>query len=84
MTPAETILQNLPAVRGAFERAHNAAGAWRILLAACPALTADMTFNAFKTAAPAVLASAEPSRNDAEVPLPSSNEPPKRMAGPTE
>lgn len=60
MTPAETILEHLPAVREAFRLAPGALGAWGRLVATCPEVTAAMTFNTFKAVAPVVLLTAEP------------------------
>lgn len=68
MTPHETILQQLPAVCGAFARGRGPAGAWNILLAACPALTASMTYNTFKTVAPSILKTAERFHSDCATP----------------
>ncbi len=73
MTPAEIILDHLPAVREAFSQAPGALGAWGRLQSTCPDLTAAMTFSAFKAVAPLVLLTAEQLPNDGATsePMPS-------------
>lgn len=55
MSPAETILANLPEVRDAFTKSPGPSGAWSLLLSTCPSLTAAMSLNTFRVLAPAIL-----------------------------
>jgi hypothetical protein len=60
MTPTETILDHLPAVRAAFKTCQgSASGAWKELERTCPEVAAGMALNSFKVIAPAVLATAD-------------------------
>ena len=59
MSPAETVLANLPEVRAAFAKSPGPVGAWSLLQGTCPALTAAMSINSFRSVAPVVLLTAE-------------------------
>ncbi|WP_295586558.1 hypothetical protein [uncultured Lamprocystis sp.] len=59
MSPAETILANLAAVREAFSLSSGPVPAWRRLQTTCPDLTAAMSLNSFRSVAPVVLLTAD-------------------------
>jgi len=58
MSPTESIIHNLAAVRDAFALHPGATPAWRYLQGTCPALSAAMSCNTFRATAPVVLATA--------------------------
>lgn len=77
MTPAESILEHLAAVREAFAQAPGPSGAWSRLQVTCPALTDAVPLNTFRVVAPVVLATVDSLNNGCATPSPT----PKTFAG---